>query len=312
MSALRAYFLISRCEFAVGGVLSLLAVAAVVLGAWGELRRQWILIAWGALVWSLSHLLGSQVNCLTDHEVDLRRKAHLARAVERLGRRAVWLAIGVESALALWASARVGQLAHKSWLPALWILGWILAMGYSIEPFRLKRRGALNTFCLITVLYILPVAFGYSALRTGFDIEGVAILTCVGLQVLSLLLLSAADDLPEDQAMNIQTPCVRYGLRPVVLAALILFLVGSVPLIPLLAGRIAHDLWRWTFAFAALFGQVLIVRDMIALAQVSRLVDSTPGDERWTGELRRLGKRNPIHFAVVGLSFLIGGGLSLH
>ena len=109
-------------------------------------------------------------------------------------------------------------------MPLLWGIGWLVSMGYSLEPVRFKRRGFLNPALLLAVLYAFPMhIYGYVVLRSDPDMTVIAVLTAVGLQMFSLILINEVEDIPEDRAYGIETPVVKFGLYPVSVTALLFF-----------------------------------------------------------------------------------------
>src|SRR5215211_6953568 len=101
MSYVRAFAVVSRYEFMFGGIFFLFVVSALASGHWDNLWHNAGLAGWGTVTWYLSHMIGSQVNCLADYELDRKYKVRVPQAVDRLGRNTIWGLILVESLLAL-------------------------------------------------------------------------------------------------------------------------------------------------------------------------------------------------------------------
>jgi len=313
MSRLRSYLLISRCEFMPGGIFFLFLVAALASGSWRILGAHAHLVLWGSAVWYLSHLIGSQVNCLADRDLDRDNKPKYANAVDQLGSRAIWSFIFAESLLALLVVVHMVRLTGRFALGLLWGIGWLASLAYSLEPLRLKRRVLWNPLCLLLILYSLPVAFGYVALTDQWKTPAIIILTAIGLQMLSLMLMNEVPDIPEDAAHGIETPCVHYGLCRVARVALLLFTVGAAVALAGFATLAGPDPARLTVLALVGIIQIVVIRDLSAL--IRHGCRSTADDIRPSAidaETRRLGRRNPAHFAILGLSIGAASILSLH
>ncbi len=313
MSVFRNFMVISRYEFMFGGVFFLLSVSFLGSGSWVRLKSKFILVVLGVIVWYLSHMIGSKVNCLADYELDRKYKVHLADAVDFLGRKTIWGVIIVESFLALFFTLVMVFLVGKPILVVLWVFGWLVTMGYSLEPLRLKRRGVLNPLSLILVLYTLPIAFGYIALSDSVNLLIVKLLIAVGLQMFSLILLNEVEDIPEDRDQNIRTPCVRYGLWPVVPIAAVIYIAGVVMTIIYFFRIIQADTVRWGFLIVAGLVQLIVIRDLFSLTVIAWKQKLIPDESQiYLDKTRTLGKRNAFHFAVLGLTFGIGSVLTLN
>jgi 4-hydroxybenzoate polyprenyltransferase len=312
MQRTKDFFIVSRYEYMVGGIFFLFTVSALATGSWALFGASLGLIAWGTAVWYLSHMVGSQINCVADRVLDQTYKVRVAAAVDRLGSPFILACIAVESVLALLVAWHMARMTGKPVLPVLWVIGWFLSMGYSLEPVRFKRRGFLNPASLIAVLYALPMIYGYVALRDDLDPVVMATLAAVGVQMFSLILINEVEDIPEDRAYGVETPVVKYGLRPVAIVALILFALPAVVVIGGFATQTENPTLRWVFVIAATLGQLFVIRDLIALTRIAPQSTSAEGEPGLMPlEVRRIGKRNSVHFAILGLTIAIGSVLAM-
>jgi 4-hydroxybenzoate polyprenyltransferase len=303
----RALLAVSRPEFMPGGLFFIFSSAALATLSWSVLVDEIRLVLCGACVWYLSHLVGSQVNCLADVEIDVRDKAHLSRAVTRIGPRTLAAVIAGEAVATLALTVYMAVDAGRPVLPLLWLLGLALALAYSLEPVRLKRRGWLNPVSLVLMLYALPMAYGYVTLADHADAAAIVVLCATGLQMLALILLNPAADVETDRAAGIQTPCVRHGIAPVATLAAVAFAVGTAAGLTAFA-VLASTSGAWAYAgpVAAAAGQLYVLADIVSLAIASRR--GPTGDE---AAVDRLVKHNPVHFAVLGVSLALACGLVL-
>jgi 4-hydroxybenzoate polyprenyltransferase len=293
-------------------VFFLFIVSALASGSWAWMGQNLPLVSLGTLVWYLSHLIGSQVNCLADYELDKDYKVRLARSVDQLGSRTIWVLIIAESVLALLITVLMSRMTGRPILCLLWLVGWGTAMGYSLEPLRFKRRGFLNPLSLTLVLYTLPVMYGYLALARSVETTVVFLLVAVGVQMFSLILMNEVEDIPEDTAHRILTPFVRYGIRPSVVVALLLFIVGAAGTISGLFILIDRAAVQWPFMGVAALGFFVVIKDLASLISASGLKKHDgQNQELLVKLLRTCGRRNALHFAILGLVIGVGTALTL-
>ena len=313
MKYLRAFLIVSRYEFMLGGVFFLFFVSALASKTWLQLRVNLPLIVLGSCVWFLSHLIGSQVNCLADYQIDLAFKQHLSTSVDRLGRRTIVFLLLIETALALACSIQITRMTGRPILTALWIFGWLLTGFYSLEPVRLKRRGLWNPISLTLVLYVLPIVFGYLALTTNSDPLVILVLFSTGIQMLSLILMNEVEDIPEDSAQAVYTPFVIYGVWPVSFVCLTLFLLGAVGTLIGLTLLIDQRVIQTAFLGIALMGQWIVARDLHRLVAVAKHQSATGGGATSIlNVIRTLGGRNSLHFGILGITIAAGRALTLN
>jgi 4-hydroxybenzoate polyprenyltransferase len=164
----------------------------------------------------------------------------------------------------------------------------------------------------LVVLYALPVSYGYAALSDRFNLLLVVLFMAIGLQMLSLILMNEVEDIPEDRAHGVVTPCVRYGLRPISVVAIALLSAGG--LITLATFAVLLQSWsaRLLVTVIGSAGYALILYDIAALVATSpRTAEGWDDDPATFEAVRQLGRRNPLHFAILGLTFGLGGVLSL-
>jgi len=294
MTRLGAFLSVSRLEYLGAGIFFLVAVAALGAGTYQRLQVQLPWVALGCLLWLFCHLLGSHVNCLADYESDKGRKAVLPQAVDAIGRRILWSAIVAESVLAL-AIAVLFSLRQASATPvALFALGWILTMAYSLEPFRFKRRGFLSPISLSLVLYGLPVALGYAALTSSARPSVLVLLFGVGLQMFGVITMNSFGDMPEDRQAQIATPFVRHGPRFAAAVALLSYAVGAS-----LAAWSLFPLLRSLTAQLALASLSALAHGWVISTIAPVLAVKHDADER----IHTLGTLNSVQFGVLGMMF---------
>ena len=310
-SRLQAFFVVSRVEFMPGGLFFIFASAALACLEWTILGRNALLIAEGAAVWYLSHLIGSQVNCLADVEVDQEDKAKLAQAVRIFGSARLTAVIGVEAMIALAITVYMAAQTGRGVLPFIWLLGFVLALAYSLEPLRLKRRNWWNPISLLLILYALPMIYGYVTLASSARFDALGVVAGTALQMFALILLNPAQDIASDRAGGIRTPCTQHGLRLIAPLAVVVFVVGTAgsfwflavlavgQSVPIIAGLVLAGV-----------GQLYVLGELVWLALLC-LAGNTDGRVSAGERIFRLVRRNPVHFALLGTTFAAATALVL-
>jgi 4-hydroxybenzoate polyprenyltransferase len=294
MTRLGAFLQLSRLQYLAGGVFFLLAVSAIGSETAARLARQGSWIALGCVLWVFCHLLGSHVNCLADYELDKAYKAHLPAAVDTLGKRAVSWLVAAESVAAAVIALTFCLHTGNAVPAALFAVGWVLTMAYSVEPVRLKRRGFLSPLALLLVLYGLPVSLGYVSLAQHTDLRVVAYLAAVGAQMFGVIVMNSLEDIFEDRAAGIATPFVRHGLRAVAVVALVSYLAGTAASIAALWALLPKSQLVFLLFAAIVASHAWVLATIAAVLEL---------DATARAAVRRAGKRNPVQFAVLGVTF---------
>lgn len=191
----------------------------------------------GLLVWLMAYWVGSSLNCLADYAVDkldTGHKARLAAAVDAAGIKTLLLVNGVEALAASALTVYLSLEMQKPLLLLFWILGLILAIFYSFEPLRLKRRNLLNPLSLDAIVYLLPFLYVYYLLSDEWNLFELTIIVLYCLQMLSMFLADEVSDHDEDAAMGVKNPCVRYGRVWASRLAMMIYAFAAVTLLLLL------------------------------------------------------------------------------
>lgn len=307
MNTLQALITVSRPQYLLVGYLFAVSYSAFACGSWVRLLANRDIILLGALLGGISHLLGSQINCLADVAIDRhhKHKCSLAAAVERLGARGLWTAFVVESIIALGLTIIIVIVVGKPWLLGIWLTGWVLAVAYSLEPIRLKRRGFLNPISLVTIIYFLPFSFGYQALNDRIDVGSLPLMTAIGLQLFGLFLMNEVEDVPEDRSQYVLTPCVKYGVRNMTVLALSLFLAASLVALSGFVRAVDQAGLSFILVVGYVVGIGRIIADQAAILALGP-INNDPDEGLVNGDttvasLRRLASRNKWHFLIVGV-----------
>jgi 4-hydroxybenzoate polyprenyltransferase len=297
-SVLVSFVRMSRLPYLGAGIFFLFAVAAVGTGSWARMTAElpWILV--GAGLWVFCHLVGSHINCLADVDVDRKFKQDLAASVDRLSPPVVIRLVALETAAATLLAGALCVRTGSAWPLVMFAGGWSIAMAYSLEPVRLKRRGFWSPVALLAVLYLLPVALGYTVLVRRIDWASLTFLGAVALQMFAVISMNALEDIPEDRSTGIQTVFVRHGLRLVATVALVSYGLGaSLAIMALLLGMVPVSALAVAVTVAMIGAHLWVVSGLLRVRQAGARGDAP------VSFIRREGGRNAQQFAVVGAAF---------
>lgn len=312
---LRNYSTVSRWEF-----LPAIAVAILIgvfLGAesfQSLLGRNVLLgIAEGLIIFFLLFNTGFMVNCWADFEVDERYKTSLSKAVKEIGRSTLGKIVILHIAMALLLTLHLTIVLGKIELTILVLIGTFFGVGYSVEPFRFKRRGALHAAMAFPV-FAMPGMFSYYLVTTlhlheAFTYVFLTIVVGITAAHYGLVLVSQIEDLPDDREANITTPAVKWGLTPTLGIALGLNIFGSLVLIA-----------AYTYYFATvhvlllLFMPIFVMGRMVptkAVFNLHRKAQRLKKEEKILAEIRTQMKNYPLWHASGLFVIMIGSALSL-
>jgi 4-hydroxybenzoate polyprenyltransferase len=185
----------------------------------------------GLLVFLFLFALGDLVNCLADRELDSVYKPHLTEAVMGIGIRGVIIQAVVSAMAAILLSG------HLAWILDRWILfpatllGCGLAVAYSVEPIRLKKRSLWQLAFYWLGLFTGPMVF--AALILDASPHWTVYLVCFtfGMMQTGIILVNTAEDFPEDRTAGVNTVIVELGLLRGIRLGYALATLGSIGLI---------------------------------------------------------------------------------
>lgn len=187
------------------------------------------LVFWeGLCIFFFLFALGDLLNCLADRELDAIYKPHLTEAVYGLGVRGV-TAQAIGSAVAAVAlSAHLAWVLDRWWLVPAVVVGCVLAWAYSVEPVRLKSRGAWQLGFYVFGLFTGPMMFAAMLFDPWPGPAMWAVALAFGLTQTGVILVNTAEDYPEDRQLGVRTATVALGLpRGMGLAALLIAFGGA-------------------------------------------------------------------------------------
>lgn len=315
----RAWLVTARPEFMV-------AIAIIVLGipTLYYLPHQtaslyyWLHVGEGFVVWCLAILTLSSINCLGDYEIDrldISGKAIFSQAIELVGSARLW---AINLTLIVLNSVFVLILALVQNQPALmivWAVGLATGIAYSIEPWRLKRRGILNTLAVITGCFAVPMLFTSLLLSTELPGELVGIIATFSLQMSALSFADQICDHEEDRSNGIGTPCVIFGRNTTAAFAVLTYFSTSIILVILLhASGLTPTPLAISLAVTGLSILPLcaVLHDLYRVLRICReFEDKAAQDRKSVTSLLKRSIRTPWWIALSGISICLILGLRI-
>jgi 4-hydroxybenzoate polyprenyltransferase len=180
------------------------------------------------------------VNCWSDWKVDELYKTHLYKAVKKLGRKSLGIIILIHIIISFLLAFHLSIVLQRIEISILVWIGTILGVGYSIEPVRFKKRGILHSFVALPIFF-LPGVYSYFLVTplTITDLYTIFFLiaaTGISISHYALILISQAEDQPDDKKMGLFTPAVKWGIFKTIKLSYYVNVLGSIITILALMG----------------------------------------------------------------------------
>ncbi|UCH89958.1 MAG: UbiA family prenyltransferase [Thermoplasmata archaeon] len=233
--SLKLYSTLSRFEFLPAVTVAILI--GIFLGAptFSDLftLRMAVILIEGLLIFYLLFNTGFMVNCWADWKVDEIYKKNLAEAVRKFGRQKLLQLVIIHIALAILLTVHLTLIyTFRPEIFVMVLIGIFIGVGYSVEPFRFKSKGGWHSLMALPVFaipglfaYLLVSEIAFSTMYFKLFLFIVVGITCAHY---GLVLISQAEDYPEDKAAGLRTPPVAWGLPTVLQVSFILNLSGSI------------------------------------------------------------------------------------
>ncbi len=294
-SWLRYSLIIRRVEFLPLTVTVPLVPALLMARTMRELLSLDMLLATIVVVVSIQ--IGNMANCLADRRMDAIYKTRLSRAVYGLGVgrviRQIVVAMLIVGVAEGWLAYRTGHL-DLLLIGGLWA---VLGMGYSLPPLHLNGRGIWQLPVLHAVYFVLPGLFVLRAFEGPLSWAAIAAICGFSLTNIGIIVISHAEDFPEDELYSVMTYVRTLGLTRALGLGVAMLSLGAIVVtasIVVLAGPV----WGLVpYLAACLFA----VRFM---ARTARAVRGKPVDEG-VAVLRACSKLAPLHTLLVGWTTVV-------
>jgi 4-hydroxybenzoate polyprenyltransferase len=252
------------------------------------------------------------VNCWADWKVDELYKTRLYQAVKKLGRRSLGVIIIIHILLSFVLAFHLSIVLQRIEISILVWIGTFLGVGYSVEPIRFKRRGILHSIVALPIFFI-PGVYSYflvSSLSITDPYTIFFLLAATGITIghYALILISQAEDQPDDKKMGLLTPAVKWGLFKTIRLSFLLNVIGSILTILALIGLfLLINIWLFILVPLVALGRYFSFKEVYALVKRSKSISS---ETFFLQELRQKMPAYPLWHAY-GLSGITISGLCI-
>lgn len=186
-------------------------------------------INWSVLIYVILFFMtltfSCNLNCLCDLNVDERYKKFMSNAVKLLGIKNLKIILLLESIVIFFLIYILSVRGNKI-TAFISILGFICAIIYSAEPFRVKKRGIFSPLPVLIGLYILPILGGWFIFKSSLPWFIIIFIIGYGLMNEGFTLVNTCEDYSEDRKEGIKTWAHVFGLKKTLLLAFIFSISG--------------------------------------------------------------------------------------
>lgn len=185
----------------------------------------------GITIFILLFNVGFMVNCWADWKVDELYKTKLYHAVIEMGRNKLGIMVIIHIVASILLAYHVTLQINRIEISMLVWIGIFLGVGYSIEPFRFKKRGLLHSLIALPIFFI-PGFYSFllvNSLPLADPYTLIFIMAAIGITIghYALILVSQAEDTPADRKMGLLTPAVKWGIQKTLKISYLSNLIGS-------------------------------------------------------------------------------------
>ena len=273
---IRLYMTVSRWEFlpAVSiGILIGIFIGAESIQNLLSFEVIFILIE-GIIVFLLLFNVGFMVNCWADWKVDELYKTKLYQAVKGIGRTKLGILVIIHIIGAIILAFHISLIINRIEISLLVWIGTFLGVFYSVEPFRFKRRGILHSLIALPIFFI-PGVYSYflvsnQPLFSLYTYLFLILATGVTVGHYALILISQAEDFPDDKKMNLYTPAVKWGLKKTLFISFTSNFIGSIVItISLILMFLIINVWLLLLVPLIIIGRYLSMKEVYGLHKYS-------------------------------------------
>ena len=289
--AFKLYITVSRWEFLPAVLIGILI--GIFIGADSInylISYKVILILFeGIVIFILLFNVGFIVNCWADWKVDELYKTKLYHAVIEMGRNKLGFLVIIHILVSIILTYHVTLQVQRIEISFLVWIGIFLGVGYSIEPFRFKKRGLLHSLIALPIFFI-PGVYSYFLVNSFpiTDIYTIIFITAaIGITLghYALILVSQAEDTPADKKMGLVTPAVKWGIQKTLRISYVSNLIGSIILtFAFIFMFLIVNYWLLFLLPIIIIGRYLSMKEVYRLYKISFSLSS---EEELLKELRK-------------------------
>lgn len=234
----------------------------------------------GILIFLLLFNTGFMINCWADWEIDKYYKTKLYTAVKKMGRSTIGLLVVLHVAISILLAIHITLAIDKIELIVMVLIGTFLGLTYSVEPFRFKRRGILHSLVALPIFFIPGVYSYFLVSDLAIDVSYTLMFVVLGAGITvshyALILVSQAEDYPDDKKMGLCTPAVKWGLNKTLHISILSNFLGSIVIIiSLTLMFLLINAWLILLLPLVIAGRYFSVKNVYGLYKKSFSISST-------------------------------------
>jgi len=267
----------------------------------------------GILIFLLLFNMGFMINCWADWETDKHYKTTLYQAVKKMGRSTLGLLVVMHIVIPILLAIHITLAIDKIEIIVMVLIGTFLGVTYSVEPFRFKRRGILHSLVSLPIFFIPGVYSYFLVTNLSIDASYTLMFLVMGAGITvshyALILVSQAEDYPEDKKMGLSTPAVKWGLKKTLHISIISNFLGSIVIIiSLTIMFLMINAWLILLLFLVIAGRYFSVKTVYGLYKKSYAISS---DDALLEEIRKEMPKYPMWHAYGLVGITLSGLLIL-
>jgi 4-hydroxybenzoate polyprenyltransferase len=267
----------------------------------------------GIVIFLLLFNMGFMINCWADWEIDKHYKTALYSAVKEMGRSTLGVLVVLHVATPILLATHITLAIDKIEIIVLVLIGTFLGVTYSIEPFRFKRRGILHALVALPIFFIPGVYSYFLVTNLSIDEFYTLMFLVMGAGITishyALILVSQAEDYPDDKKMGLHTPAVKWGLKKTLHYSIIANFLGSIVIIiSLTIMFLMINAWLVFLVLLVIAGRYFSVKTVYDLYKKSHSISS---NEALLEEIRNEMPKYPMWHAYGLVGITLSGLLIL-
>ena len=312
--AFKLYITVSRWEFLPAVLIGILIGIFIGADSINYLisYKVILILLEGIIIFILLFNVGFMVNCWADWKVDELYKTKLYHAVIEMGRNKLGMLVILHILASILLAYHVTLQTQRIEISFLVWIGIFLGVGYSIEPFRFKKRGILHSLIALPIFFI-PGVYSYLLVNTTpitNPYTFLFIIAAIGITIghYALILVSQAEDTPADKKMGLLTPAVKWGIKKTLHISYISNFIGSIIVtVAFIFMFLLVNFWLLFLVPIIIIGRYYSMKEVHVLYKKSF---SLPSEEELLQELRKKMSVYPLWHAY-GLSGITLSSLSI-
>jgi len=251
------------------------------------------------ILFFVSLTFACNLNCLCDLNVDEKYKTYMSNAVKSIGVRNIKIILVLELII-IFSLIFYLFLEGYVFTSLISLLGLFFGISYSMEPFRIKKRGILSPLPVLIGLYTLPILGGWFLFNNSLPPHILLFVVGYALMNEGFTLVNTCEDYSEDKEEGIRTWAHVFGLEKTLLIAFIFSIAGILCLIPFLVRLNSISPISYLMIIISFFGIMCASKEVYLVRNDNNLEESA---KKYAPKMRTwfMMTRYPLLFTTLSL-----------